>query len=45
MLLRMEIDDELERLYAAIQMDNTEKADICRETLKRLSGHMLMLEG
>lgn len=45
MLLRMEIDDELERLHDAIQIHNTEKADACREALRRLSGHLLMLEG
>lgn len=45
MLLRMEVDDELERLHAAIQTDNIEKADACRKVLKQLSGHMLMLEG
>jgi hypothetical protein len=45
MLLRMEVDDELERLFNAIQIDNSEKANACREALRRLSGHLLMLEG
>lgn len=45
MLLRMEVDDELERLYTAMQMDNIEKANACRQVLKQLSGHLLMLEG
>jgi hypothetical protein len=45
MLLRMEVDDELERLHHAIQLNNVEKADTCREALRRLSGHLLMLEG
>ncbi|MNP85435.1 hypothetical protein D3C76_1851810 [compost metagenome] len=45
MLLRMEVDDELERLHTAVQLNNTEKANACREALKQLSGHLLMLEG
>ena len=45
MLLRMEVDDELERLHDAIQINNLEKANACREALRRLSGHLLMLEG
>ncbi|MFM9278361.1 type III secretion system chaperone family protein [Paenibacillus jiagnxiensis] len=44
-LARMEVDDELEQLWSAIQAGNKEKADICRSRLKELSRQLLMLEG
>lgn len=45
MLLRMEVDDELERLHAALLTGNADKAAACRETLERLSKQLLMMEG
>ncbi|MDP4096866.1 hypothetical protein OIN60_08780 [Paenibacillus sp. P96] len=44
-LVRMEMDDELERLWSAMKAGNTEKANICRKRLKELSRQLLMLEG
>ncbi|GIP25238.1 hypothetical protein J23TS9_03680 [Paenibacillus sp. J23TS9] len=44
MLLRLEVDDELERLHEALQNGDTEKADVCRQKLSDLSKQLLMLE-
>ncbi|MCM3784279.1 hypothetical protein M3231_14940 [Neobacillus mesonae] len=44
LLLRMEIDDELERLHAAIGAKDEAKADTCRSNLIQLQDRMLMLE-
>ncbi|MCM3126315.1 MULTISPECIES: hypothetical protein [unclassified Paenibacillus] len=43
-LLRMEIDDELERLYEAIGASDTTRADKCRAKLFQMQDRMLMLE-
>lgn len=44
LLLRLEVDDELERLHDALQNGDTEKADACRQKLSDLSRQLLMLE-
>ncbi|MGN7357663.1 hypothetical protein ACTHPF_09845 [Paenibacillus sp. SAF-054] len=44
LLLRMEVDDELERLHAALQCGDEEKADHCRKKLSDLSKQLFMLE-
>ncbi|MEC0243584.1 hypothetical protein P4H66_27570 [Paenibacillus dokdonensis] len=44
LLLRLEVDDELERLHDALQNGDTEKADVCRQKLSDLSKQLLMLE-
>jgi hypothetical protein len=44
-LVRMEMDDELEQLWSAMQSGNKEMADTCRSRLKELSRQLLMLEG
>ncbi|MDR0271024.1 hypothetical protein [Paenibacillus sp.] len=43
-LLRLEVDDELERLYEALQDGDHEKVELCRNKLSDLSKQLLMLE-
>nr|WP_280521224.1 hypothetical protein [Paenibacillus mangrovi] len=43
-LLRLEVDDELECLYDALQNGDAEKAELCRKKLSDLSKQLLMLE-
>lgn len=44
MLLKMEVDDELERLHAAIHIGDEDKAERCRNYLKQMQNRMFMLE-
>ncbi|MWV45175.1 hypothetical protein GRF59_16235 [Paenibacillus sp. HJL G12] len=44
LLLRLEVDDELERLHEALQSGDHEKAELCRQKLTDLSKQLLMLE-
>lgn len=44
-LVKMEIDDELEQLWSALQAGNKEKIDCCHIRLKELSKQLFMLEG
>lgn len=43
-LLRLELDDELERLYEAMQAGDAEKAEKSKEKLAALSKDLMMLE-
>lgn len=43
-LLRLELDDELERLYEAMQVGDAEKAEKSKEKLAALSKELMMLE-
>ncbi|GIO65483.1 hypothetical protein NYE48_18605 [Paenibacillus sp. FSL M7-1455] len=44
LLLRLEVDDELERLHEALQNGDEDKAELCRKKLADLSRQLLMLE-
>ncbi|GIO30604.1 MULTISPECIES: hypothetical protein [Paenibacillus] len=44
LLLRLEVDDELERLHEALQNGDEEKAELSRQKLAEMSKQLLMLE-
>lgn len=44
LLLRAEVDDELERLQEALEEGDEKRAELCRQKLKDLSKQLLMLE-
>lgn len=44
MILRLELDEELERLYRAMKNNQTHVIDQCKTRLKEIRKEMLMLE-
>lgn len=43
-LRRIEVDEELEKLYAAIQANDTEEIELCKERLRELCRELMTLE-